>query len=113
MRKHHAIHAETSRFFAPATMPPSTPPIGTSRGTRQLSAIRNLDWHPFDVLAGILFDQNFAVHRAALIPISVIMRRATWSTYTNNRIIYLMDDVWAEPRVVDVSARLQAVAVEF
>lgn len=75
-----------------------------------MSAIRNLDQGPFDVLAGILFDENFAVHRAVLIPISVIMRRVTWSKHTNSRIFYLVDDVWAELGVVDVTDRLRRVA---
>ena len=33
--------------------------------------------------------------------------------HTNSRIFYVMDDVWAELGVVDVSAELRAVAVEF
>jgi hypothetical protein len=86
--------------------------IGTSRSTRQLSAIRNLDQDPFDVLAGILFDRDFTVHRAALVPIAVVKQRSTWSKHTNSRIFYLVEDVWAERGVVDVSAELRAVAAE-
>ncbi len=77
-----------------------------------MSAIRNLDQDPFDVLAGILFDRDFTVHRAALVPIAVVKQRSTWSKHTNSRIFYLVDDVWTEPGVVDVSAELQAAAVE-
>ena len=86
--------------------------IGTSRSTRQLSAIRNLDQDPFEVLTGILFDQDFTVHRAALIPIVVVKQRSTWSKHTNSRIFYLLDDIWTDPGVVDVSAEPRAVAAE-
>jgi hypothetical protein len=101
---HDAVDASGRRYQIKARR------IGTSRGTRQLSAIRNLEQDPFEVLAGILFDQNFTVHRAALIPIAVVKQRSTWSKHTNSRIFYLMDEVWTEPGVVDVSTELRAAA---
>ena len=36
--------------------------------SRQLSAIRNLDDHPFHFLAGLLVDARFQIVRAAIIP---------------------------------------------
>jgi hypothetical protein len=40
--------------------------------SRQLSAIRRLEDNPFDVLAGVLFDETFQVVRAALIPVELV-----------------------------------------
>ncbi|MCC0006681.1 MAG: hypothetical protein H6876_00945 [Hyphomicrobiaceae bacterium] len=79
-------------------------------GERQLSAIRNIDRNPFDQLAAVLFDPGFAVHRAALIPISVVRSRARRSIHTNSHIFYLRDDVWSEPGVLDVTVDIREAA---
>ncbi len=42
----------------------------------QLSAIRNLASRPFDVLASVIFNDNYKVTRAALIPFDVVERSA-------------------------------------
>jgi hypothetical protein len=49
--------------------------ITNSPGSRQLSAIRNLAADPFDHLAAVLFESDFLVHRAALIPIALVKER--------------------------------------
>lgn len=59
-------HSEHSQLFGGA----SREPIRARRltgapGARQLSAIRNLDQDPFDCLAAVLFEVDFAVYRAA------------------------------------------------
>lgn len=82
-----------------------------SRNTsRQLSAIRNLLDDPFDLLAGILFDAQFGVHRAALIPLSVVKQRARRSEHTNSWIFILRDDIWNLAGVQDVTPELRAAA---
>ena len=40
--------------------------------SHQLSAIRNLEKAHFDFLAGVLFNEDFSVMRAALIPSQVV-----------------------------------------
>ena len=84
--------------------------IGMGPGTRQLSAIRNLGNNSFEMLAGVLFNPDFSVHRAAIVPLDVVKIRATWSKHTNSHIFYLKDDVWMEPGVIDVTPRLRDVA---
>jgi hypothetical protein len=42
-------------------------------GDRQLSALRNLPDHRFDMLAAVLFDTRFGVARAAIIPHALVM----------------------------------------
>ena len=75
--------------------------------SRQMSAIRDLDG--FDVLAGILFDDDYRVMRAALIPAAVVRDRSTYIAHTNSHKFLLRDDVWDAPGVIDVTDCLRAV----
>lgn len=80
-----------------------------TRKTRQLSAIRKLDEKPFDVLAGVIFGDEYEVVRAALIPQELVEPNARYATHTNAHLFHLRDSVWDLPGVKDVTARLQAV----
>lgn len=75
--------------------------------SRQLSAIRSLDG--YDILAAVLFDDDYCVVRAAWIPASVVRDRSTYIEYTNSHKFFLRDDVWDAPGVIDVTDRLRAV----
>ena len=77
--------------------------------SRQLSAIRDLNGNHFDVLAGVLFRENYGILRAALIPRSIVADRATFVERTNSYKFQLHDDVWDAPGVRDVTETLQAV----
>lgn len=81
------------------------------RGSRQLGAIRDFAGKYFDVLAAVLFDETYGVHRAALIPYAVVEQRAAFVARTNSHKFHLLDDVWAAPGVVDVTDALRAVEV--
>ncbi len=85
--------------------------LATAKGSRQLSAIRNLPGDPFDQLAGVLFDRDFGVIRAALIPIGIVRLRAKRSDHTNSWKFILTDDVWDEPGVVDVTSQVSRAAL--
>ena len=76
------------------------------RRSRQVSSLRNLGDRPFDVLAGVLFNEDYTVRRAALVPIEVVERCATYSSHTNSHIFHLRDDIWVDPDVTDVTQRL-------
>jgi hypothetical protein len=78
--------------------------------SRQLSAIRNLDGKDFDVLAGVIFSEDYGVLRAALIPHSVIKRFAKQQTHTNSHRFFLRENVWDETEVQDVTEELSKVA---
>ncbi len=80
-------------------------------GERQLSVIRSLPDTKFDVLAAVLFDRNFKVCRAALIPHAIVMKRAAFIEHVNGWRIILDDNVWNEPGVRDVTLQLAAVAI--
>ena len=75
--------------------------------SRQLSAIRDLSGRHFDTLAAVLFDDDFRVTRAALIPFEVIERRATYVAHTNSNRFMLRDDIWDEPDVSDVTEEIR------
>ena len=77
--------------------------------SRQLSAIRNLDGSHFDVLAGVLFNEDYSVLRAALVPRSVVVDRAKFVEHTNSHKFLLRDDVWKLKGVNDVTENLNAV----
>lgn len=74
--------------------------------SRQLSAIRDL--RGFDVLAAVLFDHEYRVHRAALIPATVVRDRSKYINHTNSHKFLLQDDVWDIGEVVDTTERLCA-----
>lgn len=73
--------------------------------SRQLSAIRDLDG--FDYLAGVLFDHQYTIIRAAIIPSSVVAGLANRHEHTNSFRFLLRDNVWDNTAVSDVTAKLQ------
>lgn len=77
--------------------------------SRQLSAIRDLPGQNFDTLAAVLFNEDYTVMRAALIPHPVVMARAPYVRHTNSYRFVLRDDVWEEGGVRDVTAELRGV----
>jgi hypothetical protein len=76
--------------------------------SRQLGAIRKLPEQPFDSLAAVLFDDDYSVVRAAIIPFAVVKARAKRVEHTNSWRFLLRDDLWAIEGVADVTARLRA-----
>lgn len=83
--------------------------LSNENGSRQLSAIRDLDGQHFDYLAGVLFEPDFSVYRAAIIPWKVVVDRANHVQSTNSAKFLLRDDVWEIPNVQDVTERLRQI----
>jgi hypothetical protein len=77
--------------------------------SRQMSAIRDMAESRFDFLAGVIFKEDYTVLRAALVPHSVALERATYVKHTNSHRFLLRDDMWNAPGVRDVTSQLQAV----
>ncbi|WP_299481974.1 hypothetical protein [uncultured Roseibium sp.] len=75
--------------------------------SRQLSSIRDLDG--FDILAGVLFDDDYRVFRAALVPVAIVREQSDYIEHTNSHKFLLRDAVWDLPGVVDVTERLRNV----
>lgn len=77
--------------------------IGKSK-SRQMSAIRDLS--AFDALAGIVFDENFKVLRAAIIPANIVKECSRFTAHTNSYRFYIRDSVWGQEGVKDVTSLL-------
>lgn len=75
--------------------------------SRQLSAIRSLEG--FDVLAAMLFDDDYKIMRAALIPVSVVREHAKYIEHTNSQRFLLRDHIWTLDGVRDVTEELRGV----
>ncbi len=75
---------------------------------RPLGILRNLDGNPFDVLAAVLLNADYTVHRAALIPISVVRNKAVYRRYVNGHLLILHDSIWQEPGVIDETEKLRS-----
>jgi hypothetical protein len=77
--------------------------------SRQLSAIRDMAGSRFDFLAGVLFNEDFTVRRAALIPHAVALERATYVEHTNSHRFLLRDSIWEADGVRDATMELRDV----
>lgn len=49
----------------------------THNPSRQLGEFGSFEAQRFDVLAGVIFHDDYSVHRAALVPFDVVRRRST------------------------------------
>jgi hypothetical protein len=88
--------------------------IRDNSNSRQLSAIRGLKGPKhFDFLAGVLFNADYSVYKAALIPYKVVQKLAKDDEYVGGHRLLLRNDVWdakwKEEGVEDVPATLQSV----
>jgi hypothetical protein len=81
--------------------------ITPQNASRQMSAIRGIQDQHFALLAGVLFDADFAVTKAVLVPHAVVLANSTFVPQTNSWRFILRDSVWKEPGVVDITRELQ------
>jgi hypothetical protein len=77
--------------------------------SRQLGAIRNFEEKGFSFLAGVLFNEDYTVLRAAIIPYAVVKDRAKFIAHTNSHKLILHEDVWKAEGVEDVTDQLRAI----
>jgi hypothetical protein len=74
----------------------------------QLSAIRNLDRHHFDFLAGVLFEEDFEIRRACLVPWQTVQSRCKYQQHTNSSRFCLNPGLWDEPGVADITEQVRS-----
>ena len=79
---------------------------GDNRST-QLGAIRDLDTAPFDFLVAVMFDSDFIVEYAAVIPVAVVQKKSTYVKRTNSSRFNFTRSILNEPGVLDITAELQ------
>ena len=75
--------------------------------SRQLGALRRLPDENFKYLAAVLFNEDFTVLRAALIPHQLVLEKSTYVEATNSWRFLLRDEIWEWPGVQDVTEILK------
>ena len=78
-------------------------------GSRQLGAMRGLSDGGFDYLAAVLFNTDYSVLRAAIIPHASALSGAKFIEHTNSWKFILRDAVWICSGTEDVTNELRAV----
>ena len=73
----------------------------------QLGVIRNLEGHDFDFLVGVVFDKDWVVLRAAIIPHRTLAGLAVFRPHVNGHVMHLRPSVFDEQDVVDVTTALR------
>jgi hypothetical protein len=74
----------------------------------QLGAIRKLESCQFDYLAGVLFDEDFSVRRACLVPHEVVRNIATYRQHVNGWILLARPSLWEQEGVRDITSQVRA-----
>ena len=74
--------------------------------SRQLSAIRNYDDKDFDQLSAVIFDENFDVIDAVLVPHEVIGEYASYRKHVNAHILILKGPILNDTRVKSIKQLL-------
>lgn len=67
--------------------------------SRMLSAIRDCEAAHFDYLAGVLFNEDFSLAKACIIPFNIVLAHSKYRKHTNAHIFELKDELWALPGV--------------
>ena len=84
--------------------------ITPHNGSRQLSPLRSLPEKGFTFLAGVLFNADYSIYRAVILPHVVIEPRCRFSKTVNGWLFKLGDDVWQMPEARDVTPELKSAA---
>lgn len=77
------------------------------RGQRQLSVFRSFE---FDRAAIVLFDNDYAIFKAALIPKGVVESKSAYRQHVNGWICFATDALFEDPEAEDISDLLRKVA---
>lgn len=72
------------------------------------SAIRGLKSQHFDRLGVLLFDEDYSVVRASVLPFEAVKRLARFRPHVNGSLLYLRD-VWAATDAQDITERCRSV----
>jgi hypothetical protein len=85
--------------------------LTTQNTSREVGALRNLPGAGFHYLAGVLFEPDYSVRRAAIIPHDLVLQNSTYAKHTNAWKFHLRDTAWEWPGVRDVTDQLRAVTL--
>ncbi len=82
--------------------------ITPSNNSRQLSAIRKYEERDFDELAAVIFDENFDIIDAVLIPHEVVGEYATYREHVNAHILLIKGPILSDPRIKCIKQALSS-----
>src|SRR5262249_4737427 len=72
----------------------------------ELSAIRNFNNRPFDLLVAVVYHPDFTVDYAGIVPYEVVGERSKYVKHTNSNRLLMKRDVLTDTRVIDITSRL-------
>lgn len=76
--------------------------------SRQLSAIRNLSDKDFDYLVAVIFDKDYSIIDAVIVPHEVVAEYATYRKHVNAHILQLRGDILKDPTVKDIRKKISS-----
>lgn len=76
--------------------------------SRQLSAIRKLDQNDFDLLAAVVFDEEYSIIDAVIIPHELVGEYASYRKHVNAHILHVRGAILEDPRARDFRDRISA-----
>jgi hypothetical protein len=75
--------------------------------SRQLGVIRNLEKKAFDFLIVVIFNHEYTIDCAVMMPHEVIADYASYRKHVNGHILHLRGKILQDARVLDVRDRLK------
>jgi len=75
--------------------------------SRMLSAIRNYDDNKFDWLVAVIFDWDFNVLNAYLVPHAAIEPYCPHRDHVNGRVVVMSGPITRDPRVIDIGSQFE------
>jgi hypothetical protein len=85
----------------------------SDKPSTQLGVIRNLDEEDFDLLAAVVFDEDWSVAFAALIPHAVVREVATYRKHVHGHVMHLRSSLLLRPDVQDITAKLKTAGCKY
>ena len=73
--------------------------------SRQLSVIRKLEDKNFDFLVGVIFNEDYEILVAVMVPHNVVGEYASFREHVNGHILQLKGAILEDSRVSDISGR--------
>lgn len=80
--------------------------VTPQNNSRQLSAIRKLSEKDFDQLAAVIYNEEFEIIEALLVPHEVVEQYASYRQHVNAHILILNGPILNDPRVTSIKDKL-------
>ena len=80
--------------------------------SRQLSPFRGHPEVHFDFLVGVLFESDFSVEEACIVPWKTVFELAIHRRHVNGHVLHLRESLWDAPGVEDITHDLQLAQLE-